>query len=100
MYVLLCRHACMDHESMGRLLAYLFFILIAYLLAELDDTRDHHRIRHDCDAMSPSPAPLPPPAVYMWGLWAMVPIGFLFFLKKLYLCGLKYICMQYIVFFL
>lgn len=68
---------------MGAIISLSLFILIAYLLAELDldldDTRDHQdqaRLRRDVSLL---PRSLPPPAVYMWGLWAMVPLGFLFF---------------------
>lgn len=54
---------------MGAIISLSLFILIAYLLAELDldDTRDHQdqaRLRRDVSLL---PRSLPPPAVYMWG---------------------------------
>jgi hypothetical protein len=100
MYVLLCRHACMDHESMGRLLAYLFFyfdcLSFGWAWWYPWSPQDQARLRRDVSLPRSAPTAR---RIYVGAVgdgpyW--LPI---FFLKKLYLCGLKYICMQYIVFF-
>lgn len=85
-------------ESMGAIISLSLFILIAYLLAELDDTRDRQdqaRLRRDVSLLDP---PLAPTVRRIYVGLCVRWSGFLFFSKKLYLCGLKYICMQYIVF--